>query len=118
MEIAIDLHSIIEEDWLADEYTKLFVGIDRNGEYVHPKSAITLECWKYIPKHLRPSGPAFKEAPEALVLALLRKGGKFYSLYNNLETKSTDQAIKWLSTLHRFPEGDLNEVTANLNRIA
>jgi hypothetical protein len=112
MDIQIDVHGLIEEDWLKDEYTKLFLGIDHSGHYVHPNRAITLECWQCLPDQIRPCGPAFKEAPEALVRAILRKGGKFYSLYTNVQRKTNAEVLDWLTTLHRYPEGDLNQVTA------
>jgi hypothetical protein len=111
MDIQINAGALIDENWLKDEYTKLFLGLDHSGNYIHPQKAITLECWRCLPDCVRETGPAFKETPEALVLAVLRKGGQFYSLYTNVQAKTNGEVLAWLTTIHRYPEGDLNQVT-------
>lgn len=110
MNILIDTRTVLPEQWLRERYTNLFIAIDQNGNYVHPRNAKVLECWRFVPEQVREQGPAFQEIPTALAVAMVHYEGRLYSLWTNIQDKHNGTVISWLKCLHRYPEGDLNEV--------
>lgn len=93
----------------------LYIPLDSLGNVVEPKKALTLECWKYTGErrqHLYVASSfqyAMMRMPEGDTTYLV--GDVFQSI------NDSNAGIKWLSEVHRHPEGDIGCPKFTIQRI-
>lgn len=93
----------------------LYIPVDTLGNVVEPKKALMLECWKYTGErrqHLYVVSSlkyAMMRLPEGGDMLLV---GDVFSFIDD-----SDAGIKWLTEVHRHPEGDIGCPKFYLSRV-